>query len=317
MIKTKQLTELFKSVNIEVALPDQPYITFYHKLNLSCNHCHHKWQPKTRDVFNEPCCPNCANIPEGEKQTTGLIYLLTSPSGKHYVGQSIDFSNRINSYRTSSLNPSCGQYHTTFGSAIRKYGFDNFQIEVLHNNVPWDRMDQLEIQEIKNYDSYCNGYNQTEGGNIGPRLAQLASERFKKKVEVRKCEEAKKRSEGQQRALTNFEKNAKKELNAFLRSVPSKENELKQMRSRMQRSVETKKRHALGLPKSSKYKGVCWDKKHKKWKANIKHKGKKIHIGLYTNEEAAAKAFDLKAVDLRGDEAKLNFPEIISCPHKP
>lgn len=60
---------------------------------------------------------------------------------------------------------------------------------------------------------------------------------------------------------------------------------------------------------SSKYKGVYWNKKEKKWKASIRTEGKKIHLGYFVSEELAAKAYDEAAKKLHGDYAKLNFKE--------
>jgi hypothetical protein len=66
--------------------------------------------------------------------------------------------------------------------------------------------------------------------------------------------------------------------------------------------------------------GVSWNKKGQKWVANIRHDGKHIHLGLFNNEQDAAKAFDAKARELRGEQqahggrsskwhwCRLNFP---------
>ncbi|MEK4108147.1 HNH endonuclease [Paenibacillus sp. FSL R10-2791] len=42
--------------------------------------------------------------------------------------------------------------------------------------------------------------------------------------------------------------------------------------------------------KTSKYRGVCWNNKDKKWKAQIKVNGKKRFLGNFDNEPDAAKA---------------------------
>ena len=66
-----------------------------------------------------------------------------------------------------------------------------------------------------------------------------------------------------------------------------------------------------GKPKgtcSSKYKGVCWHKPTKKWRARIKVDGKLIHLGLFIEEFEAALAYDRAAKEYFGDFAKLNFP---------
>lgn len=62
---------------------------------------------------------------------------------------------------------------------------------------------------------------------------------------------------------------------------------------------------------SSKYKGVTWERSVEKWSSRISYKGSKITIGRFATEEEAARAFDLKAIELRGEWAyqTLNFPE--------
>ena len=60
---------------------------------------------------------------------------------------------------------------------------------------------------------------------------------------------------------------------------------------------------------SSKYKGVSWFKRRKKFQAYIKKNSKHIGLGYYANEVQAAKAYDKKAKELFGEFACLNFPE--------
>ena len=45
---------------------------------------------------------------------------------------------------------------------------------------------------------------------------------------------------------------------------------------------------------SSKYRGVCWDKINKKWKAQISIDGKVKHLGIFTNEEEASEIYEKK-----------------------
>ena len=58
---------------------------------------------------------------------------------------------------------------------------------------------------------------------------------------------------------------------------------------------------------TSKYKGVYWFKRNKKWMAYIQQNGKHYNLGSFTNEIDAAKAHDTKAVELFGEFACLNF----------
>jgi hypothetical protein len=60
----------------------------------------------------------------------------------------------------------------------------------------------------------------------------------------------------------------------------------------------------------SKYKGVYWNKRNKKWKAQIKSNGKEIYLGVYEEEIDAAIAYDIKAKETWGEFARLNFDSI-------
>jgi len=70
-----------------------------------------------------------------------------------------------------------------------------------------------------------------------------------------------------------------------------------------------KRRPHAGKKCSSRYSGVCWDKRAKKWRAYIRHNGKRIYLGYFTSEIEAAKAYDKKAKELFGEFANLNFKE--------
>jgi hypothetical protein len=63
------------------------------------------------------------------------------------------------------------------------------------------------------------------------------------------------------------------------------------------------------LNNKSGYRGVCWHKRDKQWRAQIKHNGKVIWIGGYQDKEEAARAYDNKALELQGEFANLNFPK--------
>jgi hypothetical protein len=57
---------------------------------------------------------------------------------------------------------------------------------------------------------------------------------------------------------------------------------------------------------TSKYKGVSWHKPSAKWWARITVKGKTRSLGLYHDEDDAARAYNEGAVRLFGDYAHLN-----------
>ena len=78
-------------------------------------------------------------------------------------------------------------------------------------------------------------------------------------------------------------------------------------------------RVAQGLP-SSPFFGVSWKRRDRRWAAQIEHAGKKVVLGSFLDQVAAALAFDAAARRLRGDQAqggrvgrggtiwRLNFP---------
>jgi len=59
---------------------------------------------------------------------------------------------------------------------------------------------------------------------------------------------------------------------------------------------------------SSKYRGVSWSKKDKRWLAQIAVNSKTQHIGSYHTEKTAAIARDLAAYDAGYANEGLNFP---------
>lgn len=59
---------------------------------------------------------------------------------------------------------------------------------------------------------------------------------------------------------------------------------------------------------TSGYKGVSWHNQGLKWRAQIRVNGEYYSLGLYTNKEDAARAYDKKARELCGEFAVLNFP---------
>tara|TARA_B100000927_G_scaffold192051_1_gene154886 strand:+ start:282 stop:1313 length:1032 start_codon:yes stop_codon:yes gene_type:complete len=96
--------------------------------------------------------------------THGIVYKLTSPSGKAYVGiskHSLEFRMRLH-MRSNS-------YCKAIKAALRKYGEDAFKKELLHDNVPLAELGNLEVMEIERHGTFQpGGYNLTRGGEINP-----------------------------------------------------------------------------------------------------------------------------------------------------
>lgn len=91
----------------------------------------------------------------------GYIYILTSPSGKSYIGQTIrSIAKRFNAHRLESSR--CA----AISNAIQKYGWKNFEkdwYECPDEDLNFD--EDLLIREMGTL--YPDGYNLTEGGGNG------------------------------------------------------------------------------------------------------------------------------------------------------
>lgn len=65
---------------------------------------------------------------------------------------------------------------------------------------------------------------------------------------------------------------------------------------------------AASLGFSSRFKGVSLNRMTGKYEASIRFQRKKKHLGLFTDEESAAHAYDEAAMIHFGEFARLNFP---------
>lgn len=110
----------------------------------------------------------------------GVIYMFTSPSGKRYIGQTINtFKLRKSKHISEALNPpknkTCSPY---FHNAVRKYGRDGFKEEILIE-INNQFLDDYEKLFIKTYNTlYPNGYNLKEGGHSNHNVTEETRKRM-------------------------------------------------------------------------------------------------------------------------------------------
>ena len=93
------------------------------------------------------------------KQGYGYIYKYTSPSGKSYIGQAIN-SLKQRAGHNGKQYKGCAQFY----QAIQKYGFENFEVEILAE-VPQEQLNEMETKYIQIFNTLSpNGYNISAGG---------------------------------------------------------------------------------------------------------------------------------------------------------
>lgn len=140
------------------------------------------------------------------EKTRGIIYKYTNKiNGKVYIGQTIDEKQRIRSHRNSKVEDH-------FHRAIRKYGWDNFEYEVIFETISSDPdrlkflLNTMEKYFIRKYNSYGKGgYNCTDGG--GGILGYLHSEETREKISIANW--GKKRTEETKRKISEARKGRK------------------------------------------------------------------------------------------------------------
>lgn len=91
---------------------------------------------------------------------TYYIYKATNKiNGKSYIGQTVDYRRRLWQHRRCYEKEDC-----KFHDAIKEFGFDNFECEIIGTCTNKNEAEKLERKYIELYGSYRNGYNENKGG---------------------------------------------------------------------------------------------------------------------------------------------------------
>ena len=98
----------------------------------------------------------------------GMIYCFTNKiNSKKYIGQTIKSTNeRYCNHKSAYQNKSYRDYDSPLHRAFRKYGFENFDYEIIAKDIEdIDLLNSLEIYYIQYYNTLVpNGYNIAPGG---------------------------------------------------------------------------------------------------------------------------------------------------------
>lgn len=118
---------------------------------------------------------DCQQNLDDDAQQMGTIYKITNlVNSKVYVGQTRQkLEKRINQHINNSKMAKAG-----IDAAIRKYGWENFKVEVLEI-CPIDKLDEREVFWIAELDSMApKNYNLTRGGNNNSNYSAEARARM-------------------------------------------------------------------------------------------------------------------------------------------
>lgn len=89
------------------------------------------------------------------------VYVHIFPNNKSYVGLTKQ------SVTTRWGQNGSGYKGQPVYKAIQEFGWDNIQHIVIKDNLTFSEAQNLEIEMIRKYDSISNGYNKTQGGDLG------------------------------------------------------------------------------------------------------------------------------------------------------
>lgn len=206
-----------------------------------------------------------------------IIYKITNTiNGKIYIGQTIQkLNDRFYAHKEGALK---GRSDTYLARAIRKYGKDAFKVEEIYKCNSREELGPKEVEFILKY----NSFNPKVGYNMKYIVDNklVCTEEWRKKA----SERMKKRNALPENKIKNVE-------------------------------IGKKNRGKLrNMSKVSKYVGVSLATKAYKdniyiaWSSNI-YCFTNYYLGRYKTEEEAAQAYDIKALELYGEIAILNFPE--------
>lgn len=113
----------------------------------------------------------------------GIIYKYTNLiNGKVYIGQTTQTLQKRDKKHMSQIKDD-----TYFHRALKKYGRENFSLEIIEDNIPFSRLDEREKYYIKIYDSLAitgKGYNLTIGGKWGSSNLKLTSKQADEIIEL-------------------------------------------------------------------------------------------------------------------------------------
>ena len=102
------------------------------------------------------------------------VYLITNNfNDKKYVG----ITSMMPKKRWAKGKGYTDNIH--FNNAILKYGWENFDKQILYKGLTQEQAKNKEIELIKEYNSIKNGYNISAGGDLGVKHTEITKEKIR------------------------------------------------------------------------------------------------------------------------------------------
>lgn len=120
----------------------------------------------------------------------GIYKITNKVNGKVYVGQSIDIIDRWKQHYYKAFNSKEVAFNSAIHSAFRKYGIENFELEVIEE-CSAEELDEKEKFWVKEFNSLSpNGYNILSGGQFSrgePRVCKKCGGTISKGTKTGLC----------------------------------------------------------------------------------------------------------------------------------
>lgn len=112
------------------------------------------------------------------EQISGIYKITNMLNNKAYIGQSKDIYVRWKNHKSDAFNKLSEVYNYPLYRAIRKYGIENFQFDIIER-CEYSKLNERELYYIKKFNTLSgNGYNQVLPGQGGTTLTPKIIEKI-------------------------------------------------------------------------------------------------------------------------------------------
>jgi len=170
-------------------------------------------------------------------QVEYIVYRITSPCGKSYIGRTKNYTKRLNDHKN-------GNKCALLQAAIAEFGWDNMQHQLLKFGLNLDEANMWEKHYIQHFNSIApNGLNLQTGG-INCSHSDISKEKMSKKLKGRRSW-----NKGKKLSPEHYE-NAKKSF--FKKGIPLPKEVIEKRSSKLRgkprdkEMMERLRQHSIG-----------------------------------------------------------------------